>query len=485
MRRLIGVLTMLLLGACVPAEPPATAAAAPPAAAGAPGATGFRQVVDQPVALVPVTFDTASWGVARRMIRAGRLPARETVRPEEFLQAFGWSYPAVLERPFVSLLPAPWDANRRLLQIGIRAMDGPGARPTAAPPRNLVFLVDTSASMAPADRLPLVQEALRGLLPSLGERDRISILTYGSGSRTLLDGMRGDRKLFIETALDDLRPGGNLAGGDAITTAYALAAKNLSPGAINRVLLLTDGDLELGVPGPALEPLLMAQRERGVQFSSIFLGTPAGGDGRVRALTRAGGGSHGYAATAAEALRLIGDEFAINVTPVARNLTVEVAFNSQRLSAWRLLATEGGGGASGGVMMGTGRVFTAIFELTSTDNFNTALDPRSYGRDNPSAPGEPDGTQYATLRLRFRGADGSAQVVTRRVGERDAARSFAAGPADARFGAAVAGFAQRLRGDISWPMAEIAATAQAAIGDNPGGQRPDFVAVVRAAAALR
>ena len=474
------IAALLLLAACVPAEPPAASSAAP--APGAPGATAFRQVSEQRLSALPVTADTASWGVARRMIRAGQAPAREAVRPDEFLQAFGWSYPEGLARPFVSLVPAPWDANRRLLQIGIRTPDGP----TARPPLNLVFLVDTSASMAPADRLPVIQGAIRALLPTLTERDRISILTYGAGSRTLLDAMRGDRRLFIETALDDLRPGGNVQGSSAITAAYTLAAKNLSPGAISRVILAGDGDLELGATG-SLEALVRAQRDRGIQFTSLGVGLDNVGDGRIRALTRAGNGRHAHAANEADAVRFLQEEFRLNLTPVASEVTVEIEFNSLRLSAWRLIGTDGGGGPPAPVALGTGRSFTAIYELTSTDNFSTALDPRSYGRDNPSAPGEADGTQYATIRIRHRPpGGGEEQVIQRRVGERDAARSFGAASADARFGAAVAGFALRLRQaeGVTWPMAAIAETAQAAIGENPGGQRPDFVAVVRAAAAL-
>lgn len=486
MRQALAALLLLLLPGCVPAEPPATANAAPAAASapsGAPGAQGFRQVSEQPLSALPVTFDTASWGVARRQVRAGQPPAREAVRPEEFLQAFGWSYPDNLNRPFVALLPAPWDGNRRLLHIGIRTPDGPRARP----PVNLVFLVDTSASMAPADRLPVIQGAIRGLLPSLTERDRISILTYGSGSRTLLDSMRGDRRLFIETALDDLRPGGNLQGGRAIEAAYALAAKGLAPGSISRVILATDGDLDLGVPAAEQEGLIRAQRARGIQFTSLGVGLDNVGDGRIRALTRAGGGRHSHAAAEADAMRFLTEEFGQNLAPVATEVTVEVEFNGLRLSAWRLIGTEGAGGPPAPVPLGTGQSYTALYELSSTDNFNTALDPRSYGRDNPSAPGEPDGTQYATLRIRYRPpGGGEQQVIQRRVGERDAARSFAAAPADARFSAAVAGFALRLRRTegVNWPMADIASTAQAAMGENPGGQRPDFVAVVRSAAAL-
>ena len=484
MRSIIATILAALLVACVPQEPTASSpAATAPSAGGPPGAQGFRQVSEQPLSALPVTFDTASYGVARRLIRAGQAPARDAVRPEEFFQAFGWGYPDNLARPFVSLLPAPWDANRRLLHIGIRAANGPQARP----PLNLTFLIDTSASMAPADRLPVIQGALRGLLPSLTERDRISILTYGSGSRTLLDGMRGDRRLFVETALDDLRPGGNQTGANAIEAAYALAAKNAAPTTINRVILATDGDLELGLPAAPLEALVRAQQARGIQLTSLGVGLDNVTDGRIRALARAGNGRHAHAAAEADALRFLQEEFALNLTPVATEVTVEVEFNGLRLSAWRLLGTEGGGGPPAPVALGTGRSFTAVYELSSTDNFNTALDPRTYGRDNPSAPGEPDGTQYATIRIRHRPpGGGEQQVVTRRVGERDAARSFAAAPADARFAAAVAGFALRLRREpgLAWPMADIATTAQAAIGDNPGGQRPDFVAVVRAAAAL-
>ena len=521
MRHAILATLALLLAGCVPTEGggpttisamrpgvPATAVAVtrqadpPPPDAATPRTParpipGFQAVIEQPVTTIPLGADTASWGVARRMLRMGRVPPREAIRPEEFLNAFAYSYPAGTTarplNPTVAVFPAPWDASRRLLHIGIRSYEPPrGERP----PLNLTFLIDASVSMFTEDRLTTVIAGIRALLPSFGERDRISIVTYASGTRSLLEATSGARKPFIEAALDDIRPSGGAMGVSGIDAAYALAGRNLAPGAINRVILITDGDFNLGAASPqALEANIRAQRQRGIRLTAISVGLDTPADTTMRSLAHAGGGIHAFAADAADVQRIVSEEFTRNISAGAQSVRLEVEFNGFRVQEYRLIGfssralsrSDFESDRVGADDIAAGRAITAVFEMASpVTNFVGYADPLRATRANPSAPSDGDdpGNEYAILRIRH-GSDG--QVIRRAIIERDARASFAAAPADSRFAASLAGFAQMLRRaeSITWPYAEIATAAAAAMGENPDGRRADLVALARAAAALR
>jgi len=462
---------------------------------------GFRAVSDAPVTTIPLGADTASYGMARRVLRMGRWPAADAVRPEEFLNAFAFAYPPATRAqplaPFVAVLPAPWDASRRLLHIGIRALDPPrGERPAL----NLTFLIDASVSMFAADRMPIIVEGIRALMPSLGERDRLSIISYAAGTRPLLEQMRGDRRVFIEAALDELRPGGGSPGAGGMETAYGVAGRNLDAGAINQVILVTDGDFGLGAASPqALEAMIRARRERGIRLGTITVGLDAPADTTMRGLAHAGGGVHGFAADGAGFLRLVNEEIARNRAIAAQAVRLEVEFNSFRVQEYRLVGftsrplgrADFEADQLGAGEIPAGRALTAVFELAApVTAFRPFADPRQAERAILSASGDGSdpGNDYAALRIRHTPpAGGESRMLRRAVTERDWRPTLAAASAESRFAASVVGFALMLRRaeGINWPYAAIADTAAQAIGDNPDGQRPDFVALVRAAAALR
>jgi Ca-activated chloride channel family protein len=512
----LAALAMLLLAGCVPQEgtgptsalpmrpgAPATAIAVtrmadppPPdlASARTPSRPipGFRAVIEEPVSTIPLGADTASWGITRRMLRQGRLPPPEAVRPEEFLNAFAFSYPAGTTarplNPTVAVFPAPWDARRRLLHIGIRSFEAPrGERP----PLNLTFLIDASVSMFTEDRVTAAIAGIRAILPGLGERDRISIVTYASGTRSLLAATSGARKPFIEAALDDIRPSGGTMGLSGIDTAYELAGRNLAPGSINRVILITDGDYGLGAASPqALEATIRAQRSRGIRLTAIGMGLDNPADTTLRGLAHAGGGIHAFAADAADIQRILTEEFSRNVAGGAQSVRVEVEFNGFRVQEYRLVGyssralsrADFEADQAGADDIAAGRAITAVFELASpVTNFLGHADPLRAAR--ATGDGDDPGNEYAILRIRH----GNGEVIRRAVIERDARASFALASADNRFAASIAGFALMLRRaeSIAWPYADIATAAAAALGENPDGQRPDFVATVRRAATAR
>ena len=453
-----------------------------------PPIAGFATVSDTPATSIPIGADTASYGMARRVLRMGRWPAAAAVRPEEFLNAFAFDYPRARRaqplEPFVAMVPAPWDATRRLLHIGIRALDAPrGVRPAL----NLTFVIDTSASMFAADRLPIIIEGIRALIPQLSQRDRLSIVTYSPGTRTLLDQMRGDRRVFIEAALDELRPGVAEPAGNGIDAAYAAAGRALDPAALNRVILVTDGDFNLGAASPqALEARVKAQRERGIRLSTITVGLDSSANTTMRALAHAGGGVNAFAADAAGFQQLVNEDIDRGRAVVAQAVRLEVEFNIDRVQEYRLIGftsrrlsqADFEADRLGAGEIPAGRAITALFELAAP-----VTGFRSY-----STRAMMTSTDYATLRIRHTPPDGgSSRMIQRVVVERDWRPSLTAASAETRFAVSVGGFALMLAQaeSINWPYGAIEEIAAQGIGEDPDGRRADFLTVVHAAGELQ
>ncbi len=480
------------IGMPPPPAPPATAArlAPPPANFANRPESPYRDVREQPVSTISLASDTASYGIARRLLRAGQVPDPRVIRPEEFLNAFRFDYapPRDRRRPFaptVSVHPAPWDASRLLLHIGIRTTEPPAGQ---RPPLNLVFLIDTSGSMRPSDRLDLVRQGLRMLLPQLEARDRISIVTYAGKTDVALDSARGDQRQVIEDALARLQPEGSTAGGSGIEKAYNIAIRNFRQGAVNRVILATDGDFNLGITDPLqLEALIKSYRDRGIYLTTIGVGLDNLTDVTMHALARAGNGIYAYAGDAADMHRALVQDFGANLLPVANDVKLQVEFNPARVREWRLIGFETrqlrqqdfeNDRVDAGEI-GSGRAITAIYEFV----------PRGSSRAPRYAGNAPAGRggEFAFLRIRYKlpGED-RAQEIDRAITPADARPSFAAASTDARFAAAVVGFAQLLRrsDQVQWPMQAMIDTANAARGQDADGSRADFVALLRLSASL-
>ena len=453
-----------------------------------PPIAGFATVSDTPATSIPIGADTASYGMARRVLRMGRWPAAAAVRPEEFLNAFAFDYPRARRaqplEPFVAMVPAPWDATRRLLHIGIRALDAPrGVRPAL----NLTFLIDTSASMFAADRLPIIIEGIRALIPQLSQRDRLSIITYSPGTRTLLDQMRGDRRVFIEAALDELRPGVAEPAGNGIDAAYAVAGRALDSAALNRMILVTDGDFNMGAASPqALEARVKAQREGGIRLSTVTVGLDSPANTTMRALAHAGGGVNAFAADAAGFQQLVNEDIDRGRAVVAQAVRLEMEFNIDRVQEYRLIGftsrrlsqADFEADRLGAGEIPAGRAITALFELAAP-----VTGFRSYSTRAMMAS-----TDYATLRIRHTPPDGgSSRMIQRVVVERDWRPSLTAASAETRFAVSVGGFALMLAQaeSINWPYGAIEEIAAQGIGEDLDGRRADFLTVVHAAGELQ
>jgi Ca-activated chloride channel family protein len=224
----------------------------------------IRQVAAEPVSTFSIDVDTASYANVRRFLTDGRLPPRDAVRVEELVNYFDYGYaaPATAAEPFkayTAVTPSPWAAGKQIVHIGLQGYDIPRA---SQPPLNLVFLVDTSGSMTAEDKLPLAARAMNILIDQLSPRDRVSMVAYAGSAGAVLAPTSGAEKLKMRCALGALQAGGSTAGGEGLALAYALAQQNFRKDAVNRVILLTDGDFNVGVADPSKLKDFVAARPR-------------------------------------------------------------------------------------------------------------------------------------------------------------------------------------------------------------------------------
>ena len=457
-----------------------------------------RQVAEAPVSTFSIDVDTASYARMRRFINDGLLPPADAVRTEELVNYFTYDYqrPESRAQPFradIALFDAPWDADRQLLRIGMKGFDIPAGK---RPPANLVFLIDTSGSMHSPDKLPLVQRSLRMLADAMDAGDRIALVAYAGSAGVVLAPTKGIEKLKILAAIDGLRAGGSTAGGAGIALAYRLASENYRDGAVNRVILATDGDFNVGISDPSrLEALIAEKRKSGVYLSVLGFGKGNLQDATMQSLAQAGNGNAAYIDSFQEARKVLVDEIGGTLFPIADDVKVQIEFNPAYVAEYRLIGYEtrmlrredfNNDRVDAGEV-GSGHTVTALYELASPQSISRRVDPLRYGDD---APQDGDGVangELAWLRIRYKLPGESKSRLIEQPVAAAARTGFAEAPADARFAAAVAGFGQLLRNsgsmnEFSWN--DVLAIAGDARGDDPFGYRAEFTRLVRTAAGL-
>ena len=280
-------------------------------------------VADEAVSTFSIDVDTASYAVIRRDLRDCRLPPTDAVRIEEVVNYFDYAYPLPdgLDAPFaasVTVTDTPWNAGTQLMHIGIQGYD---VTPEERPRANLVFLMDVSGSMRGRDRLPLAIASLRMLLDQLDEDDTVSIVVYASATGVVLEPTPASDRDTIEAALNRLQAGGSTAGGAGLALAYSLAERNFDPDGVNRVILATDGDFNVGVTrDERLEDFISRKRESGVYLSIMGFGRGNYNDALMQTLAQAGNGSAAYIDTLGEARRLLVNEASSTLFPIANDV---------------------------------------------------------------------------------------------------------------------------------------------------------------------
>ncbi len=457
-----------------------------------------REVAQEPVSTFSVDVDTASYSNVRRMLTDGRLPPRDAVRIEELINYFDYDYalPRERARPFepnVALVPAPWAQGRQLLHIGLQ---GYNVIPRERPPLNIVLLIDVSGSMAPADRLPLALQGFRMLVDQLTARDRISIAVYAGAAGEVLSPTPGNDRARILAALDNLHAGGSTSGGEGLRLAYSLAERNFNPRAINRVILATDGDFNVGITDPAqLQDFIERKRETGVYLSVYGFGRGNYNDALMQRLAQHGNGVAAYIDNLAEARRVLDTEMASQMFPIANDVKIQIEFNPGRIAEYRLIGYEtrmlrredfSNDQVDAGDI-GAGHTVTAIYELTPV-GAQTANDPLRYQHDGPR---NPDATadfsnEIAFLRIRYKlPGETTSHLIERPITDRDAFADIARAPESTRWATAVAAYGQMLRGDPyldrGYGWSNVIDLAQGARGSDRYGWRAEFVQLARAA----
>jgi len=451
-----------------------------------------RQVAEHPVSTFSVDVDTGSYSNVRRMLREGRLPPQDAVRVEELINYFSYDYPLPesTETPFrvtVEQAATPWNPDTRLLQIGIQ---GYRPDPSEIPAANLVFLIDVSGSMNAANKLPLLVNSMKMLTRELDGDDRVAIVVYAGASGVVLESTPGNEHARIHAALDRLSAGGSTNGASGIELAYAQARQGFIEGGINRVLLATDGDFNVGtVDFDSLVDMVERQRESRIALTTLGFGAGNYNDHLMEQLADAGDGNHAYIDSLNEARKLLVDQLQATLLTIARDVKIQLEFNPHVVAEYRLIGYENrvlqredfNNDQVDAGDIGAGHTVTALYELALANGGGQRIDPLRYGdRDVDSASGASrDELGYLKLRYKQPEADTSTKIEQPIALESDDELSQRLA-----FAAAVAAFGQHLRGGRyleGYTLNDIHALASRARGQDPFGYRGEFLQIIRLA----
>lgn len=446
-------------------------------------------VTDDPVSTFSIDVDTASYSLVRSDLNRGYMPNPDAVRVEELINYFPYDYatPEAGEAPFrptVSVMPTPWNAGTNLVHIAVQ-----GRMPAVAdrPALNLVFLIDTSGSMSDANKLPLLKQSFRLMLDQLRPQDEIAIVEYaGSAGQVLAPTPASDRTTILQ-AIGSLGAGGSTNGQGGLEQAYAVAQTMAGDGEVNRVILATDGDFNVGINDPeALKSFIADKRDSGAYLSVLGFGRGNLDDATMQALAQNGNGIASYIDTLSEAQKVLVDQLSGALFPIAGDVKVQVEFNPAQVSEYRLIGYEtrslrredfNNDKVDAGEL-GAGHNVTAIYEVTYVGSDAELNDPLRYG--DTVAPDDLGELGFLKLRYKEPGESTSKLISLPITGDEAAS-------GEAQFAAAIAGFGQLLRGSDylgDWSYGNAIDLANANRGDDPFGYRMEAVQLMRLAQSI-
>jgi len=449
-----------------------------------------KLVASEPVSTFSVDVDTGAYTNARRFISEGQLPPKGAVRTEEFINYFRYDYdrPDSLDQPFTvntDVAVSPWNADARLLRIGLAGYELPEQERPAA---NLVFLLDVSGSMGSADKLPLVKTAMRQLAGQLTAEDRVSIVVYAGAAGLVLEPTNDERK--IKDALDQLNAGGSTAGGAGIELAYRVAEANRIEDGVNRVILATDGDFNVGTSDrEALVELIEKKRESGVTLSVLGFGRGNLNDAMMEQVANNGNGNYSYIDSALEARKVLGDEMGATLFTIAKDVKIQVEFNPAVISQYRLVGYENrvlreedfDNDAVDAGDIGAGHQVTALYEVIPAGG-DGWVPARRY-EDTVDTRARELASEAAYVKLRYKRPGGDTSQLLTYTLPASALDTSRAPAGDFAFAAAVAAFGQKLRADpllADMSHRQIAALA----GTQTSFWRQEFIELVKTAEGL-
>lgn len=454
----------------------------------------IKQVAIEPVSTFSLDVDTGSYALVRQWLKQGRLPASDSVRTEELINYFSYDYPKTKgEHPFAvntELTTAPWQPDHYLLRIGVQAQDSHAEQMPAA---NLVFLVDVSGSMDEPNKLPLVISSLQMLTQQLRAQDKVSLVVYAGRTEVVLEPT--SNKADIVAALARLQAGGSTAGASALELAYKMARKGYIKGGINRILLATDGDFNVGVTSTdQIKEMVKRERETGVTLSTLGFGQGNFNDAMMEQIADVGNGNYSYIDSVSEARKVLVDELSSTFNTVAKDVKVQIEFNPNWVSEYRLIGYENrqlnredfNNDKVDAGDVGAGKSVTAIYEITPK-GATSSVDPLRYQNEKQASTTKPT-PEFAFLKIRYKQPHATTStLLTQPLMLPKSITPFTSATNDHRFATAVAGFGQLLRqssnmGNLSY--GQVLQIAQQAKGTDKMGTRAEFIQLVQNVQAL-
>jgi Ca-activated chloride channel family protein len=458
-----------------------------------------KKAAEEPVSTFSVDVDTASYSFMRRSLLGGHLPPKDSVRTEELINYFDYNYPVPNDaahpfKPTVTVFPTPWNKDTKLIHIGIKGHD---IIPAKKPASNLVFLLDVSGSMESPDKLPLLRNAFAMMVENLHPNDTVSIVTYAGNAGTVLEPTKVKEKTKILAALEHLQAGGSTAGAQGIQQAYALAQQNFDKEGVNRVILATDGDFNVGITdNEELKSFIERNRESGIFLSVLGFGQGNYNDALMQTLAQHGNGNAAYIDSLNEARKVLVEEASSTLFPIAKDVKIQIEFNPESVAEYRLIGYEtrmlqredfNNDKVDAGDI-GSGHTVTALYEITPVGSQAQLVDALRYQKKEQPKPSA-DASEYAFLKLRYKlPAEKTSTLLNIAIDKSMEKTTLADASDDSRFAASVAAFGQLLRGDThlgNFGYEDVIALAKGARGDDEFGYRTEFMNLVRLAKSAR
>ena len=443
-----------------------------------------------------IDVDRASYSNIRRFLTSGQLPPRDAVRIEEMLNYFSYEYPQPEgAEPFsvtTDVIPAPWNRHHRLVRVGLQGRE---ARADTLPPSNLVFQIDVSGSMQSPDKLPLLKSAFKLLVGQLREEDRVALVVYAGAAGLVLPPTTGADKTTILDAIEALEAGGSTAGGAGIRLAYDVARRHHVRDGINRVILATDGDFNIGVSSDAeMVRLIEEKRAQGTSLTVLGFGTGNLKDSKMEKLADHGNGNYAYIDNLAEARKVLVREIGGTLVTIAKDVKLQIEFNPEKVAGYRLIGYENrllrdedfNDDTKDAGELGAGHSVTALYEIipVGAPDADSLRRPDSlrYQRAAVGAPASRT-SELMHVQLRYKPPAGDvSRLLTHVVRDRLDARS-----PDLAFVSAVAAFGMVLRDSPHKGTASldaVLALGEEGLGKDAHGDRAGFLELVRQARKL-
>ncbi|WP_372895264.1 von Willebrand factor type A domain-containing protein [Stieleria sp.] len=461
----------------------------------------FKQVREHPLSTFSIDVDTASYSKLRRTLVEGRLPRPDAVRIEELVNYFDYDYDspqADSEHPFatdVTIAGCPWNDEHRLARVAIQ---GKHLAPDSRPPCNLVFLLDTSGSMNQPNKLPLVIEGMKMLTKQLGKEDRVAIVVYAGSAGMVLDSTPAGKRKKITKALSQLSAGGSTNGGAGIQLAYATARDHFIKDGVNRVILCTDGDFNVGLSGTdQLVRLIKEEASGGIFLTALGFGMGNHNDAMMEQISGEGNGNYAFIDTVNEAHKVLVRQTDATLVTIAKDVKIQIEFNRRVVSKYRLIGYENRmlakedfyDDSKDAGEIGAGHQVTALYELVlsgADDDVERQVAPLKYQK-SPELTEAASSGEAMTVKLNYKQPGGGAGTLIE-LSAKDNEQAFAKADSDFRFAAAVAAFGMQLRqsefaGD--WTLRNVLEVAQANVGPDEFQLRSEFVQLVTAALRLK